>query len=50
VAPLRNWRSGWRREEPQQRRQQDEAAFGRYRTKDEVLALLPLLAPAAPPI
>jgi hypothetical protein len=25
-------------------RQQDEAAFGRYRTKDEVLALLPLLA------
>ncbi len=24
-------------------RQQDEAAFGRYRTKDEVLALLPLL-------
>jgi hypothetical protein len=28
-------------------RQQDEAAFGRYRTKDEVLALLKLLPPPA---
>jgi hypothetical protein len=31
-------------------RQQDVAAFGRYRTKDDILALLPLLVPVAPPI
>ncbi|MBK9136129.1 MAG: Eco57I restriction-modification methylase domain-containing protein [Betaproteobacteria bacterium] len=31
-------------------REQDEAAFGRYRTKDDVLALLALLPVPAPPL